>query len=92
MEWRNPIRKRSSNPCGTSVRPLLLQCRASSIRVLNQIAPLLGSGYKFDSGALRNRTTGEVVRTMTEKDVFRKLKLDWIRKSSLGCSIFVCEY
>ncbi|GAA5960812.1 hypothetical protein JCM3765_000826 [Sporobolomyces pararoseus] len=35
-------------------------------------------GYKFDSGALRNRTTGEVVRTMTEKDVFRRLKLDWI--------------
>ncbi|GAA6017371.1 hypothetical protein JCM11491_006633, partial [Sporobolomyces phaffii] len=35
-------------------------------------------GYKFDSGALRNRMTGEVVRTMTEKDVFRALKLDWI--------------
>ncbi|GAA5907550.1 type-X family DNA polymerase [Sporobolomyces salmoneus] len=35
-------------------------------------------GYKFDSGALRNRTTGEIVRTMTEKDVFRALELDWI--------------
>ncbi|GAA5873959.1 hypothetical protein JCM16303_002643 [Sporobolomyces ruberrimus] len=35
-------------------------------------------GYKFDSGALRSRTTGEVIRTMTEKDVFRALKLEWI--------------
>ncbi|GAA5933417.1 DNA-directed DNA polymerase IV [Sporobolomyces koalae] len=35
-------------------------------------------GYKFDSGALRNRTTGDIVRTMTEKDVFRALKLKWI--------------
>jgi len=37
-------------------------------------------GYKFDSGALRDRTTGEVIRTMHEKDVFRALKLKWIRK------------
>ncbi|GAA5832925.1 hypothetical protein JCM5353_003306 [Sporobolomyces roseus] len=35
-------------------------------------------GYKFDSGALRDRTTGEVIRTMHEKDVFRALKLEWI--------------
>ncbi|GAA6058963.1 hypothetical protein JCM10212_001673 [Sporobolomyces blumeae] len=35
-------------------------------------------GYKFDSGALRSRTTGEVIPTMTEKDVFRALNLKWI--------------
>ncbi|GAA5920466.1 hypothetical protein JCM1841_003494 [Sporobolomyces salmonicolor] len=35
-------------------------------------------GYKFDSGGLRTRATGEVVPTATEKDVFRALKLEYI--------------
>ncbi|BGP17708.1 hypothetical protein JCM10213_005288 [Rhodosporidiobolus nylandii] len=35
-------------------------------------------GYKFDSGGLRVRGTAEVVPTMTEKDVFRALKLQYI--------------
>ncbi|BGP09413.1 hypothetical protein NBRC10512v2_005019 [Rhodotorula toruloides] len=36
-------------------------------------------GYKFDSGGLRVRGTHEVVPTMMEKDVFRALKLKYIR-------------
>ncbi|GAA5919160.1 hypothetical protein JCM5296_004095 [Sporobolomyces johnsonii] len=35
-------------------------------------------GYKFDSGGLRTRLTDEVVPTMTEKDVFRALRLEYI--------------
>ncbi|GAA6024604.1 hypothetical protein JCM10207_001018 [Rhodosporidiobolus poonsookiae] len=35
-------------------------------------------GLKFDSGGLRRRGTHEVIPTMTEKDVFRALKLQYI--------------
>ncbi|BGP56473.1 hypothetical protein JCM8202v2_004093 [Rhodotorula sphaerocarpa] len=35
-------------------------------------------GYKFDSGGLRVRGSHEVVPTMTEQDVFRALKLEYI--------------
>lgn len=43
-------------------------------------------GYKFDSGGLRVRGTHEVVPTMTEQDVFRALKLKYMRESLLGLS------
>lgn len=38
-------------------------------------------GYKFDSGGLRTADTNDAVPTMMEEDVFRVLKLPWIRES-----------
>jgi DNA polymerase/3'-5' exonuclease PolX len=49
------------------------------------------SGYKFDSGGLRVRGTNEVVPTMTEQDVFRALKLKYIRESLSDCLLSISD-